>query len=234
MTCSELPVSESGTRIRFGQNETYVDAILRAGGTPVLIPSVPDGRLRPLYDLIDGLLLPGGVDIHPARYGEEIHERCGKITPQRDEVELHLARWAMDEGKPLLAICRGIQVLNVAMGGSLYQDLEAQARGALRHNWFPGFRRDRLSHPVEIAAGARLAAILGTTSLQVNSLHHQAVRRLGERLIAVGRSPDGVVEAVEAGDHPFAMGVQWHPEELVAADPSARRLFDVFVAASQV
>jgi len=217
---------------RIGQNRSYLDALSRAGATPLLIPFVTDpDRLRLLFDRLDGLLLPGGGDVDPARYGESLHEKSGGISPERDDVELMLARWAMQEGKPLLAICRGIQVLNVALGGSLYQDIEAQAPGAGKHDWYPGYARDHRPHTVAVAPGSRLARILEASEQPVNSLHHQALRDVAPGLTVVARAPDGIVEAVEAGDHPFALAVQWHPEELAPADSRAQVLFDTFVEA---
>jgi putative glutamine amidotransferase len=229
ITCS---LFEAAGRPRLGQNQTYIEALVRAGAAPPLIPHLADGvLLRALYERLDGVLLSGGDDVDPVHYGEGRHEKCGTITPERDETELALARWAIEDGKPLLAICRGIQVLNVALGGSLYQDIQAQAPGAGRHDWYPNFPRDLLSHPVSITPQTRLACIVDTASLPVNSLHHQAVKAVAPGLIVAARAPDGIVEAVEAEGHPFAVGVQWHPEELVGSDLRARRLFDALVAA---
>lgn len=230
ITCTSI---QGKSPSRLGQNQTYIDALVRAGAAPFLIPHLT-GRamLASLFRLLDGLLLPGGGDIAPARFGEPRHEKCGVPSPERDETELTLARWAMDDGKPLLAICRGIQVLNVALGGSLYQDIQAQILNAERHDWYPGYPRDHLPHSVELDPQARLAEIVGATSLHVNSLHHQSLKDVAPGLTVVARAPDGVIEAVEAMDHPFAIGVQWHPEELAGGDARAQRLFDAFVQAS--
>jgi putative glutamine amidotransferase len=232
ITC--IAMETDGRPPRLGQNGTYINALIRAGAAPFLIPHLTDRvLLRSLYDLLDGLLLPGGEDIDPAFYGEARHEKCGKISLERDETELALARWAMEEGKPLLAICRGIQVLNVALGGSLYQDIQAQVPGAQRHDWYPNLPRDRQSHILEIVPQTRLAELSGTTSLPVNSLHHQSIKEAAPGLVVVAHAEDGIVEAVEAPDHPFALAVQWHPEELAANDGRAQRLFDAFVEASR-
>jgi len=229
ITCS---VFQSAGRPRLGQNQTYLDAVVRAGAAPLLIPHLVDGALlRAVYHRLDGLLLSGGEDVHPAHYGEACHEKCGTITPDRDEMELPLTRWAIEDGKPLLAICRGIQVLNVALGGSLYQDIQAQAPGAGRHDWYPDLPRDLLSHTVSIAPQTCLARLEDTVSLPVNSLHHQAVKDVAPGLIVAARAPDEIIEAVEAVGHPFAIGVQWHPEELASSDARAQRLFDALVAA---
>jgi putative glutamine amidotransferase len=232
ITCIEIRPEPADRPPRIGQNQSYVRAVTRAGAVPLLIPQVTDERrLRVLYDRLDGLLLPGGEDLDPAHYGERIHEKCGAIAPQRDEAELMLTRWAMEEGKPILAICRGIQVLNVAQGGSLYQDIQAQIPQAGRHDWYPGYPRDYRSHRVTIIPDTRLARILEETDVAVNSLHHQALKAIAPGLTVTAHAPDGLIEAVEADDHPFAVGVQWHPEELADNDPGAQHLFDALVEA---
>jgi putative glutamine amidotransferase len=234
ISCSTIRTNEAYNPIRYGQNRTYVRGVARAGAAPLLIPDLEDkAQLRAIYDHVDGLLLAGGEDIHPERYGEPIHEKCGRITLERDENELTLTQWAMDEGKPVLAICRGIQVLNVALGGSLYQDILAQIPGAEKHDWYPDPPRDYLAHTVTVTPGSRVASILGTTEVPVNSLHHQSLKEIAPGLTVVGHAPDGVIEAVEAGDHPFAIGVQWHPEELATNDAASQRLFDSLVQACQ-
>jgi putative glutamine amidotransferase len=220
---------------RIGQNQAYIRGLVRAGAAPLMIPQLADASLvRALYERLDGLVLPGGEDIDPARYGQARHEQCGRVSPERDNMELALARWAVEDGVPLLAICRGIQVLNVALGGSLYQDIAAQVPGAERHDWYPGYPRDRLSHEVAISPQTRLVAILGDGSPRVNSLHHQALKEVPPALTVVAHAPDGIVEAVEITDHPFALGVQWHPEELADGDIRAQRLFDALIEACQV
>jgi len=239
---------------RFGQSQAYVHALTRAGAASLLIPPLPalspsislrtssvEGTdqtlLRTLYELLDGLLLAGGEDVDPACYGEPRHEKCGPVSPDRDKAELTLTRWAMDDGKPLLAICRGIQVLNVALGGSLYQDIQAQARGADKHDWHPGYPRNRLSHKAIVTPQTRLAHILGSLNsprslcIPVNSLHHQAIKDVAPGLTVAARAPDKIIEAVEAEAHPFAIGVQWHPEELADNDVQAQRIFDALVEA---
>ena len=232
VTCSDIRSTEDRSLARVGQNVSYVAALTRAGAAPFLIPQIGDlALLRALYERIDGLLLSGGVDIHPAHYAESVHERCGEISPDRDETELALTRWAMEEEKPLLAICRGIQVLNVALGGNLYQDIQAQVPGGAKHAWDSGYPRDHLAHTVTIVPKTRLARILSATCLPVNSMHHQAVKDVAPRLNVAARAPDGIIEAVEAIDHPFALGVQWHPEELATTDDRAQRLFAALVEA---
>jgi putative glutamine amidotransferase len=230
ITCTDIKREQAPPGV--GQNRSYIDALVQAGAAPILIPHPQDEtRLRGLYERLHGLLLPGGLDVNPAHYGEPKNDWCGSISPSLDRVELALARWAAEEGKPLLAICRGIQVLNVALGGTLYQDIKVQVPGAEKHDWYPGYPRDKLAHSVAVEPHTRLAHILGAASVQVNSLHHQAIKDLAPGLSIIAQAPDGIVEAVEAKAHPFALGVQWHPEELVAGDAGARHLFDALVEA---
>lgn len=219
---------------RLAQNRTYIQAVIRAGGLPLLIPHLEDkALLRAVYERLDGLLLPGGEDIHPGYFREAIHSRCRSISPERDATELPLARWAVEEGKPLLGICRGVQVLNVALGGSLYQDIGSQCPAAGRHDWYPGFPRDLRAHGVALVDGTHLARVMDASALEVNSLHHQSVKDLAPALELAAVAPDGIVEAVEVRDHPFAVGVQWHPEELAGTDPRNQRLFEALVRASR-
>ncbi|MFB0546507.1 MAG: gamma-glutamyl-gamma-aminobutyrate hydrolase family protein [Anaerolineae bacterium] len=234
ITCLDDRPTQDQHPPRFGQSQTYVHALTRAGAASLLIPPLTDKTLlRTVYDLVDGLLLSGGDDVDPAYYGEPLHEKCGPVSRERDEFEFTLIRWAMDEGKPLLAICRGIQVLNVALGGSLYQDIQAQAQWADKHDRHPDYPRDRLFHTVIVAPQTRLAHILGTAPLTVSSSHHQAVKDVAPGLAVAARASDNMVEAVEAESHPFAIGVQWHPEALAESDVRAQRLFDTLVDVCQ-
>jgi len=225
--------SRSSTPI-FAQNQTYVEAVAMAGGAPVLIPlNLNERALRAIYERLNGLLLAGGGDLHPKHYGEAIHEKCGQPDEARDVVELTLAGWALDEGLPVLGICRGIQVLNVAAGGALYQDIASQVPGSLKHDCWPGYPRNYLAHQVTVNADSHLAAILSQGQVGVNSMHHQTVKDLAPRFGVVARASDGVIEAIEDHDHPFALAVQWHPEELVEDAPPMRRLFEEFVSAAR-
>lgn len=239
ITClDDRPVQDQHAP-RFGQSQAYVHAVVRAGAAPLLIPPLADKTLlRVLYELLAGLLLSGGEDVDPAYYGEPRHEKCVPVSHDRDETELTLARWAVDDGKPLLAICRGIQVLNVALGGSLYQDIQAQVPGAAKHDWYPDCPRNHLSHTVIVAPQTHLAHILDPLnspgpSYQVNSLHHQAVKDVAPGLVVAARASDQIVEAVEVEGHPFAIGVQWHPEELADNDVRAQRIFSALIEACQ-
>lgn len=216
-------------------NQRYVEAAAAAGGTPVLVPLLDDERvLRDVYDACQGILIPGGVDMDPATYGEAPHEKLGNVDPARDRVELRLARWAMADRKPLLGLCRGLQVINVAAGGSLYQDIEAQLPGAIRHDYFPtyGFTRDHLAHEVTVSFSSRLRTLVDAERVPVNSMHHQGVKRLGSGLVPCAHAADGLVEAVESPNGQFLVGVQWHPEVFDAEDPHTRGLFRGFVEAA--
>jgi putative glutamine amidotransferase len=218
-------------------NQRYFLAVTAAGGVPWMIPLLHEdtATLREIYDRLDAIVLPGGVDLDPSTYGEAAHPRCGRVDPARDQVELQLARWAIEDRKPLLGLCRGIQVINVALGGTLWQDIETQIPQALKHDCWPsaGFGRDHLAHPVELAANSRLRELLQRESLQVNSMHHQAIRRLSPRLVATAMAPDGVVEGIEvSGGDQFLMGVQWHPVVFDPTDVSTRRLFREVITAA--
>jgi len=203
----------------------YIDAVRRAGGVPLLIP--PTGEGFP-PELFDGLLLTGGVDLDPAYYREEPRPGLGAICPDRDGTEIELVRVALERGTPLLAICRGVQVLNVAAGGDLYQDLSSR-RGALKHYQdAPGWHA---SHGVAIERDSLLWRILRTEAARVNSFHHQSVRLLGAGLVATAYSPDGVVEALE-GRRGFVLGVQWHPERMWPRCQEFEPLFGALVAAA--
>jgi len=218
-------------------NQRYFHAVTSVGGVPWMIPLLDDdpGTLREIYDRLDGIVLPGGVDLDPATYGEAVHPRCGRTDPARDQVELQLTRWAVEDGKPLLGLCRGIQVINVALGGTLWQDIASQLPEAFKHDYSPtaGFARDYLAHPVELAANSRLRGFLERDTVRVNSMHHQAIRELSPALIATAVASDGVIEGIEARARDcFVVGVQWHPEVFEPTDAPTRRLFREFIAAA--
>ena len=219
-------------------NERYHMAAAAAGAAPVLIPLFADDMttLREIYDRLDGLLIPGGVDIDPARYGDPPHEKLGRVDAARDCTELQLAKWAIAEKKPLLGLCRGVQVINVAAGGTLYQDIEDEVPGALKHDCFPhfGFTRDHKAHEVSVTAGSRMHDAMQSDHFAVNSLHHQAIKRLGTGLSVTATAPDGVIEAIEGTDDAFLVGVQWHPEVFEPTDEDTRRLFRAFVDAARL
>ncbi len=210
----------------------YIRAIEEAGGAPLLIPSGLDETvIRALLDRLDGIVFTGGGDIAIEVFGGQQHPRLADVDEERDALELLLARTAVDLGKPILGICRGLQLINVALGGTLYTDVADQMPGAIQHAYDSGAERARLVHSVRIESTSRLAAYLGETLLQVNSLHHQGVKDVPTRLRPVGFAPDGLVEALEVEEHPFGVAVQWHPEWLTD-QPAAQRLFRAFVEAA--
>lgn len=224
MTCAL-----DGQFYRFGTR--YVEAIERAGGVVVGLPPADNvERVLQIVRQVDAVLLPGGNDIDPDHFGEKVLPENGRIEPGRDRLELAVARLALAEGIPLLGICRGAQVLNVAAGGTLYQDIYTQTTTRLQHNqkapdWYP-------THRIEVSPGSLLAGILEVLELRVNTFHHQAVRRVANSLIAVAHSDDGIVEAIEAPGHPFAVGVQWHPEIMATRDARQQNIFDALVQAA--
>jgi putative glutamine amidotransferase len=216
-------------------NQRYFRAIMDVGGVPWMIPLIHEhlDTLREIYSHLDGLLIPGGVDMDPSTYGEARTPLCGVLDPARDATELQLTRWSIADGKPVLGLCRGAQVINVAMGGTLYQDIAAELPGADPHDLYPtkGFARTHLAHPVDLAPGTRLREAFGVPTAPVNSMHHQSVKRLGDGLVVSAIAPDGVIEAVEVADpSKFAVGVQWHPEVFERHEPAVRGLFDEFIA----
>lgn len=208
-------------------------AIARAGGLPVVIPAVVDrDTLRALYERVDAVLLPGGGDIDPVRYAAEKHPATDKIDELRDETELIIARWCVQDNRPLFGICRGHQVLNVAMGGTLVQDIPSQVETHIKHDVPNDRPRGTRAHEVEIDETSRLAQIIGKTKTSVNSLHHQSAASRGPSVKFTAFAPDGVVEALEVADKRFALSVQWHPEDM-ADDEAAQRLFEAFVDAAR-
>jgi len=210
-------------------NHAYLASAEAAGLVPVIVP--PLGQLDGIHrilDSVDGVILSGGEDVDPARYGARRHVASHEPHGPRDACELELARQAHERRLPLLAICRGIQLLNVALGGTLIQDITSEVPGALAHN--VSDRRDERVHEISLTPGSRLAESLGTGEARVNSIHHQALDRIGAGLNVSARATDGIVEGVEWHDENWwAVGVQWHPEELTGTpEPWDRRLFATF------
>jgi putative glutamine amidotransferase len=213
---------------------SYVEATDLGEGAPLLIPPhLEEIKLRAIFERLDGLILSGGGDILPTFFGDEDRGLLWLVDEQRDRTELALARWTLSEGLPLLAICRGVQILNVAAGGTLIQDIPTQVPDALSHSTIAGRPLSTISHTVEIAAGSKLATLVGAGELGVNSAHHQAVQTVGSGLVVTARAPDGIIEGLEAPDHPFCVGVQWHPEVMVESYPVMRRLFEGLVEAAR-
>lgn len=217
-----------------GVKTPYVDSIAEAGGMPVLLPLLTNKELlREAYDSVDGLLIPGGEDVHPRFYGETPHEKLGTTSEIRDEVEIQLIRWAYEDDKPVLGVCRGLQIINVALGGSLIQDIPSQQPSELVHS--PDEDRPNMwdagSHSIAIAPTSQLASILKRPSIDVNSLHHQAVKKLSNKLTVTAKAPDGTVEAFEGSGKRFFIALQCHPEMLwqKATDPLWLNLFKNFI-----
>lgn len=203
----------------------YAAAVARAGARPVLmpLPGTPDceALAREALEGADALVLIGGGDLDPVLYGERPLPECGPALPIRDRADLALARAALETGKPVLAICRGIQALNVALGGTLYQDIPAQVPGSAEHQ-----TRQAEAHTVSVRTGTLLYEIVGTGRLPATSRHHQAVKAPGKGLVVSAVSDDGIIEAVEFADKRPVIGVQWHPETLAADYPAHQALFD--------
>lgn len=207
---------------------TYVEALRRAGAIPVIIPPQPENAVD-VIDSLDGILLAGGEDCDPAVYGEEAHETVQPMDRRRQENDLSLARMARERNIPTLGICLGMQMMNVAGGGTLIQDIDSAVDTSIRHVSSPD---DRARHGVTVDPGTELATLIGSGEFSVNSSHHQAVGRVGDGLRVTAKSPDGIVEAIEDPQHPFYVGVQWHPEDM-PGEEAATRMFDAFVGAAR-
>lgn len=216
----------------FGTNIPYAKSIADAGGIPFLIPlSLSDDDLDLLLSRVDGILLTGGYDVDPRRYGNQLHPKVEGVDADRDRVEIHLVQALIQLGKPFFGICRGFQIINIALGGSLYEDLPEQFSSEIIHDNHD-HPRNYLAHTVDVRSGSRLSEFLGIGDKDVNSLHHQGVNRLGRGLQLSAMAPDRLVEAFELVDYPFGLAVQWHPEEL-QEHFSMRNLFKAFVQSSQ-
>lgn len=206
------------------------EAVMRAGGMPLVLPfSAQENILRQMAEMIDGLILTGGGDIDPVLFDEEPMPFLGSICPERDALEVGLIRMMLQMNKPVFAICRGCQILNVAAGGNMYQDLASQRSGTLQH--MQQAPRSHPSHFVQVKEGTLSHRIVGLSQIRVNSFHHQAVKELAPGFVVSATSADGVIEAIESERHRFVLGVQWHPENMASSDVVAQRLFDAFVEA---
>lgn len=217
-----------GTFVRYAMAAPYVEAVLAAGGVPVVLPP-QDDHAGLLLDTVDGLLLSGGGDVEPSRYGAvERHPTVYGINPERDRFELDLIAEALRRDQPLLCICRGIQVLNVALGGTLVQDIASQPDLPVRvehRQQEVGLAPDDLGHDVAIDLNSPLRRLAASASLGVNSYHHQAVDRLASDLLAIAHAPDGLIEAATLPSRGFVLAVQWHPELMFERHPEQLQLF---------
>jgi putative glutamine amidotransferase len=214
-------------------NGHYPAALAACGGLPLVIPlNLPEPILAAIFERLDGLCLPGGVDVDPAEYGEAGHPDLGSVDSARDRTEMLLARWALAADLPVLGICRGIQLLNVAAGGTLYQHLPAQLPETQRHNYrLQDSAWETPTHEVRIEPESKLAAAVGKDALRTNSFHHQSVKDVAPGFRATAWAEDGVVEAIEHDGKPFAVAVQWHPEGMFRSDMYSRHIFEAFVEA---
>lgn len=212
-------------------SRSYTDAVLRAGGIPVILPQVDNpAAAAEMVSRFDGIMLTGGLDLDPAYYGESVMNETVEIDAHRDTIDILYARAAMDAKVPVLAICRGEQLLNVVLGGSLYQDLPTQKPGDIAHRQKTDSKYP--THNINVVEGSKLYQIMGKKTLEVNTLHHQAVKTPSDKVIVTAYSPDGIVEAYEGADkNQWLVAVQFHPEMLVRADDSWLALFEAFVKA---
>ncbi len=215
---------------RYYVNTANIQAVIQSGGTPILIPYQPKEHIYRILQGLDGLLIPGGNDVDPNRYGENPIVECGEIDPHWDELDLWATGFALERNLPILAICRGCQVLNVALGGTLLQDIPSQVKNPLKHaqkapRWYA-------THDISVQSASLLGNIWGNGPTKVNSYHHQSIAKVGKGLRIVATAPDGIIEAVESTEHRFVLGLQWHPEHMIDHYPVASRIFEHFIKAS--
>ncbi|OGZ17272.1 MAG: hypothetical protein A2494_00355 [Candidatus Lloydbacteria bacterium RIFOXYC12_FULL_46_25] len=216
---------------RYFLRRECVTALEQAGGTPLIIAASNTPSIQEICGIMEGLYLTGGDDIHPSFYGEAIAPHyVGTLDMSRDQLERELVIYAVEHHIPIFGICRGMQALNVFLGGALYQDIACEQKKAIEHR-LTCADRAFLAHPIKVKEGTRISNIMGGRDFMVNSIHHQGVKELGKDLIATATSPDGLIEAIELPDHPFTIGVEWHPEEL--KDDASRQLFIEFVNAAK-
>lgn len=208
-------------------HQDYHKAVQACGGIPMILPLTDEHSFRAMIDRCDAIVISGGEDVDPLLFGAEPHSGLGKVFPMRDRLEIDAIRYARSLDMPLLAICRGVQVLNVAFGGTLIQDIPSQCPGALQHSQ----KRPRSldSHWVGINPQSRLFQIFGDENVRVNSLHHQAVAQVADGFIPTAKASDGIIEGIEDPKARFFVGVQWHPESMHAHDPLMLALFDSLV-----
>lgn len=207
----------------------YINAITKFGGVPIILPNLQVGAIESIVELLDGLLLTGGGDIDPTLFNEEPHQNLGTITPERDEFEIDIIQKMMKLNKPIFGICRGLQILNIAIGGDMYQDIYMQSQNKLlQHTQLAP--RSHTSHFVHVSEGSKLSDIVQVEKFKVNSFHHQAVRKIPADFKASAIASDGIIEAFESMNHKFVMGLQWHPECLLSKnDHASTAIFEAFI-----
>ena len=227
-----LTPSVSDNKKQLTMNRDYSDAVQRSGALPVILP-VTDNQvvLNDIFDRLDGIVFTGGADLAPDLYGQETLPVCGSTEPVRDMMEMILIQRCLKEMKPFLAICRGFEVFNVAMGGTLYQDIETQRPDSLFHPCY-STPADQV-HTVRIVPNTTLMNIVNMDEIRVNSRHHQGVCKVGNGLTVSAYASDGLIEGLELSEHPFAVGVQWHPETLSSFASEAQALFDALKRATE-
>ncbi|MEG2205328.1 MAG: gamma-glutamyl-gamma-aminobutyrate hydrolase family protein [Oscillospiraceae bacterium] len=219
--------------LRMYMKSKYTDSLRRAGAIPVWLPWTSDSaKLAEYCAELDGFVFPGGADVNPMLYGEEKTPLCEKLCPERDEMEMPLLKLALEKEKPILCICRGLQLLNVALGGTLYQDINTMPE-VKAENHVDFKHRGTYTHSVELARASALYKITSMEKMNVNSIHHQAINALAPRLSVAAKSPAGIIEAAELADYPFCIGTQWHPEHLSATRADQQEIFNALVCACQ-
>ena len=228
VTASFYPNENNPPLSQQSVNRDYVLGVIKAGGMPVIIPAMWETELIEAYaEQLDGLMVPGGEDVDPKYYGQEPHEKLGRLSPIRDHTEITLIRKMAELGKPIFGICRGMQMINVAFGGDMIQDIPSAIENCLKHMGDMQYRSKPV-HSVALTPGSRVHGIFGKDEIQVNTFHHQAIDRLAEGFEVTGRSPEGIAEAFENAQAKI-WGVQWHPENMVEAYPEFLGLFQSFV-----
>jgi putative glutamine amidotransferase len=226
---------EPWSPITYGQSHTYSDAIIRAGGLPVLLPITNDAKIiMQTYSRLDGILFAGGNDINPKLYGQKPYTETTDYSPVRDQMEINLMYLALEQSKSILAICRGMQLLNVVCGGSLYQHIKSDLKQASDHEI--STRKKTLvdlAHQLKVKPKSKLAAIIHSDTIAANTHHHQAINRLGDNLIASAHSEDNLIEAIEGNGKNYMIGIQCHPESLSTVEPKWDLVFSAFVESAR-
>ena len=225
---NNYPITDANPIERYAINNPYLEAVVLSGGIPLPIPCLSDSeQLKVILDMCDGLLLPGGVDVNPSYYDEDPHQQLGFVQPDMDAIGIKLIQLAAERKMPMLGICRGGQMLNVAFGGSLYQDIAATyEKPSIQHQ--QKAPSSLAMHKIKVEEGTLLFEIIGSTEVFTNTLHHQAVKALGKDLIVSARASDGIIEAIESEDRTI-LGLQWHPELMIHTQPEMNKIFAHFI-----